>query len=87
MTQQDTLAFLRAQGVPFELIEHPAVMNMQEVEALPDEERRIVKLFYYDNKKTSDIARAMHLTEANVLVRLHRIRLRIKKRINDNDNE
>ena len=59
----------------------------QEVEALPDEERRIVKLFYYDNKKTSDIARAMHLTEANVLVRLHRIRLRIKKRINDNDNE
>ena len=54
---------------------------------LPDEERRIVKLFYYDNKKTSDIARAMHLTEANVLVRLHRIRLRIKKRINDNDNE
>ena len=59
----------------------------QEVEALPDEERRIVKPFYYDNKKTSDIARAMHLTEANVLVRLHRIRLRIKKRINDNDNE
>lgn len=51
MTQQDTLAFLRAQGVPFELIEHPAVMNMQEVEALhlPHPEADVKNLFVRDS--------------------------------------
>lgn len=50
MTRQDILAFLRAQGVPFELIEHPAVMNMQEVEALhlPHPEADAKNLFVRD---------------------------------------
>lgn len=52
MTQQDTLAFLREQGVPFELIEHPAVRNMQEVEALhlPHPEADAKNLFVRDSR-------------------------------------
>lgn len=50
MTRHDILAFLLAQGVPFELIEHPAVMNMQEVEALhlPHPEADAKNLFVRD---------------------------------------
>lgn len=59
----------------------------REVKALPPEDARMVRLFYYENMKTSDIARAMHLTEANVLVRLHRIRLKIRKHIDNDNNE
>ncbi|MBQ9008953.1 MAG: prolyl-tRNA synthetase associated domain-containing protein [Clostridia bacterium] len=34
MDMQETLAVLRNQGIPFELFEHPAVMNMSEVDKL-----------------------------------------------------
>ena len=30
MTKQETYAFLRAQNVEFEIVEHPAVFNMAE---------------------------------------------------------
>ncbi len=52
MTIQETLAILRSQNVQFELIEHAAVMNMQEVEKLhlPHPEADAKNLFVRDTK-------------------------------------
>ena len=45
---------------------------------LPELDRQILDLHYYQKKTTADIARHTGLTQANVLVRLHRIRERLK---------
>ena len=53
MTKQETYAFLRAQNVEFEIVEHPAVFNMAECAALhlPYPEAEAKNLFIRDDKK------------------------------------
>lgn len=53
MNKQETCAYLRAHGVPFEVTEHAAVYNMAEAEALclPHPEADAKNLFVRDDKK------------------------------------
>ena len=59
----------------------------QAIGNLPEPDRSIVRLHYYRRQTTADIARALHLTASNVLVRLHRIRQRLKKQFATDENE
>ena len=46
---------------------------------LPERDREIIRMHYYEQRKTDEIARTTGLSQANVLVRLHRIRERLRK--------
>lgn len=52
------------------------------VKSLPGKEREIVVMHYYRKLKTEEIARRLGMSTANVLVKLHRIREKLKNRIN-----
>ena len=63
------------------------LQRMEEaIDELPTQDQQIIRLHYYGKVKTDDIARRMGLSHSNVLVRLHRIRERLKKRLQD-DND
>ncbi len=51
------------------------------IATLPEVERTIIELFYWEGKRTADIATLTGLSESNVLVRLHRIRNKLKTMI------
>ena len=51
---------------------------------LPDDERKIIEMHYYQKLKTKEIAELTGQSESNILVRLHRIRAKLKKLI-END--
>ena len=53
MTKQETYDFLREKGVDYEITEHPAVYNMEELNAvpLPHPEADAKNLFVRDDKK------------------------------------
>lgn len=55
----------------------------QAIAALPANDRLIIRLHYYERKKTSEIAQLLNLSNSNVLVKLHRIREQLKRRIED----
>ena len=59
--------------------------RLQRMEAvinqLPETDRQILRLFYYEHVKTSEIARRTGLSASNVLVKLHRIREQLKKKL------
>jgi RNA polymerase sigma-70 factor (ECF subfamily) len=57
----------------------------QAIEELPEQDRQIIRLHYFDNMRTEDIAELMRLSHANVLVKLHRIRERLKKRLQNEE--
>lgn len=46
---------------------------------LNDEDRKIFRLFYYNNKKTKEIAKELNINEITIRSRLHRIKKQIKK--------
>ena len=46
---------------------------------LPQQDQDIVRLHYFHKKKTEEIALQLNLSQANVLVRLHRIREQLRK--------
>ena len=48
---------------------------------LPPQDQQIIRLYYYNKVKTEDIAQALHLSQSNILVCLHRIRERLKKQL------
>ena len=53
----------------------------QAIGQLPEQDRTIIRLHYYEHRKTDDIARLTGLSKANVLVRLHRIRERLRQKL------
>lgn len=53
------------------------------VARLEPEERALVTLFYYESVPVAECAKIMELTEANVKVRLHRIRKKLYATLND----
>ncbi len=54
---------------------------------LPETDQMLIRLHYYEHKKTDEIANKMKLTQSNVLVKLHRIRERLRKEMNHGRNE
>ena len=56
------------------------------IASLSDDEREIIELHYYKKLKTKEIATLTANSESNILVKLHRIRAKLKKLIeNEND--
>ena len=53
----------------------------QAISELSPQDQQIIRLYYYNKVKTEDIAQALHLSQSNILVRLHRIRERLKKQL------
>ena len=53
----------------------------QAISELSPQDLQIIRLYYYNKVKTEDIAQALHLSQSNILVRLHRIRERLKKQL------
>lgn len=51
----------------------------QAVGQLPEQDQTIIRLHYYEQQKTDEIARQTGLSQSNVLVRLHRIRDRLRQ--------
>ena len=60
--------------------EHEAHLQQMEVAiaALSEQDQQLLRLHYYEQLKTADIARRTGLSQSNVLVKLHRIRERLK---------
>ncbi len=56
------------------------------ISQLSDDDQRLIRMHYYDHLKTDEIADKMRLTQSNVLVRLHRVRERLRKQLNDERN-
>jgi len=59
----------------------------QALSMLSEQDRIIIQLHYYKQMKTDKIAHSMGMSQANVLVRLHRIRERLRKEIQYGRNE
>ena len=56
------------------------------IASLPEEDREIIELHYYQKLKIKQIAEQTGQSDSNILVRLHRIRSKLKKLIeNEND--
>ncbi len=60
---------------------------LEEVLALPVEYRTVLHLYYYEDYSTREIARLLHLTEANVRTRLKRGRDRLRQQLEKGDSE
>lgn len=69
--------------------EHEEMLLRMEnaIDKLPEADRRLIELHYYQHLSTKEIAKATGLSMANVLVKLHRIRERLKKQIEDGRDE
>ena len=61
--------------------EHEALLQRMEkaVDTLPEQDRQLIRLHYYQRVKTEEIARQTGLSQSNVLVRLHRVRDKLRK--------
>lgn len=57
------------------------------INELQPNDQAIVRLHYYEKKKAEEVARKLNMTKSNVLVRLHRIREQLKKRLNDGNDK
>ena len=55
----------------------------QKIKELKDIDIQIVNLFYYSSMSIKDIAKKLNISEINVKTRLHRIRKKIKKELNN----
>lgn len=55
----------------------------QKIKGLKDIDIKIVNLFYYSSVSIKDIAKKLNISELNVKTRLHRIRKKIKKELNN----
>lgn len=55
----------------------------QKIKGLKDIDKKIVNLFYYSSISIKDIAKKLNISELNVKIRLHRIRKKIRKELNN----
>ena len=51
----------------------------KELDSMKDDDNKIFIMFYYHGKKVKEIAKELGYTEFNINTKLHRIRKRIKK--------
>ena len=61
--------------------DHEALLQRMEkaVDTLPEQDRQLIRLHYYQRVKTEEIASQTGLSQSNVLVRLHRVRDKLRK--------
>ena len=57
----------------------------QAIGELGEPDGGIVRMYYYEERKTDEIARQTGFSQSNVLVRLHRIRERLRKQLSNNN--
>ena len=57
------------------------------IAALSEQDQQLLRLHYYEQLKTVDIARRTGLSQSNVLVKLHRIRERLKATLTHERND
>ena len=50
-----------------------------------DEDKKIIRLFYYEDKSIKEISKKMRLSESNIKIRLFRIRKIMKKKLKEGD--
>lgn len=92
-TPLDTLPSSVLGGFPAETStyseEHEAQLQQMEtaIAQLPEQDQQLLRLHYYDQRHTADIARQTGLSQSNVLVKLHRIRERLKKAMTHERND
>ena len=55
----------------------------QKMKGLKELDTEIVTLFYYSSMSVKDIAKKLNISEFNVKIKLHRIRKKIKKELNN----
>ena len=69
--------------------EHEARLQQMEaaIASLPEQDQQLLRLHYYEQQKTADIARRTGLSQSNVLVKLHRIRERLKNILTHERND
>lgn len=69
--------------------EHETRLQQMEVAIaqLSEQDQLLLRLHYYDQCRTADIARQTGLSQSNVLVKLHRIRERLKKAMTHERND
>ncbi len=61
--------------------EHRLQRMEEAITQLGEPDKSIIHMHYYDNKSTADIAQQVGISQANVLVRLRRIRQQLKKQL------
>lgn len=54
-----------------------------EIKLFSQNDRNIFELYYYNNKKTKEIAKILNMKDSNVRNRLHRIRKKLCKRLEE----
>lgn len=67
--------------------EHQLQCMEEAIAHLGEPDRSIVQMHYYDRKPTAETAQELGLSQANVLVRLHRIRQQLKKQLENEKYE
>lgn len=69
--------------------EHEMMLARMEtaIGKLPEADRRLIEMHYHKRLTAKDIARETGMSQTNVLVRLHRIRERLKKQIENERDE
>ena len=58
-----------------------------EVLKLPQKERTIIELFYYEQLRLTEIAKLLHITEKNAKTRLYRARQKLKEKIKEGEGD
>lgn len=57
------------------------------IDELPEQDKQIIRWHYYENLPLQTIASRLNQTENNIKVRMYRIRERLKKRIENGNND
>ena len=69
--------------------EHEQLLQRMEaaLDTLPEQDKTILKLHYYKGVQTDEIAKRLGMTQANVLMKLHRLRDRLKKQLENETDD
>jgi RNA polymerase sigma-70 factor (ECF subfamily) len=81
-TRQEDLENVNPTEEPYSDEHEILLQKMEEaIEELPETDLKILKWHYYEQKQTNEIAHLTGLSQANILMKLHRIRERLKKQL------
>ena len=87
---RDTMKSAWRRNVPLDLVgELPALEQPEQRElyqvvmTLPEQDRVVLDLFYYEELTTKEIARLLHIRQTTVTTRLSRARERLKRKLKE----
>ena len=75
----------REENIPEKLIEHKETIRLigEIVDSLPDDQRAVIGMYYYENKSVNDIASAMGASQSAIKSRLKYGRDKIKAKVEE----